>query len=284
MTTPHLPDRASLARGADSIPAIGLGTYGLRGRSGQALIEYALDCGYRHLDTAQVYGNERVVGRALRGARVDRDEVYLVTKVWIDHYRRDSVLVAVRESLQKLATDRLDLVLLHWPNPGVALEETLDGLMAALHAGHCRSIGVSNFPVALLERARARCGGALAANQVEYHPFLPQDALLEAVRRAGMALVAHSPLAQGRACRDPVLAHIGQRHGRTAAQVALRWLLQQGGIAAIPKSSQRQRVKENLQVFDFELSAFEMQAIHALAKDRRARLVDPKELAPSWDE
>jgi len=263
------------------IPALGFGTFRLRGRDAARIVRVALELGYRHVDTAEAYGNEEAVGRAMRDSGVPRDEIFLTTKIWPDHFAADELPAAVDHSLQRLGVDYVDLLLLHWPNPGVPLEETIGALNAMQKAGKTRLIGVSNFTIGLLHNARSLTTVPLSVNQVEYHPFLDQSALLNAVRDNDMALTAYSPLAKGRVADDDTLKEIAARHGKTAAQVSLRWLIQQKNVVAIPKASTEAHAEENVDIFDFELSDEEMNVIHQLSRPS-GRLVNPAHLAPDW--
>src|SRR5262245_24095977 len=246
------------------IPAIGLGTWELRGRTCARIVEQALRLGYRHIDTAQMYDNEREVGEGLRASAVPRGEVFLTTKIWPTHFAPNELLRSLKDSLSKLRLTEVDLVLLHWPNPRVPLSETLGALAQARQSGLARNIGVSNFNVALMGEAVGLSKEPLACNQVEYHPYLDQAKVLEACRRLGLATVAYSPVAKGRVKDDRTLARIGHLHrNKTAAQVCLRWLVQQN-VAAIPRTSKLERLQENLGVFDFELSDEEMEKISAM--------------------
>jgi 2,5-diketo-D-gluconate reductase B len=267
------------ANGAN-IPAIGLGTWELRGRTCARLVEQAIKLGYRHIDTAQIYDNEREVGDGLRASGVKRDEVFVTTKVWTTHFAPNDLERSTKESLARLRLSEVDLLLLHWPNPQVPLSETLGALAHVRQLGMARHIGVSNFTVALIEEAVAACPEALACDQVEYHPYLDQTKVLDACARHGMALVAYSPVAKGRIKNDQALARIGQAHGKTAAQVCLRWLVQQN-VAAIPRTSRVERLSENIDVFDFVLSDDEMRLISGMAS-AKGRLTDFG-FAPKWD-
>src|ERR1019366_8118929 len=267
------------ANGA-KIPAIGLGTWELRGRTCARLVEQALRLGYRHIDTAQVYENEREVGEGLRASRVRRDDVFVTTKVWTTHFAPHDLERSAKESLTKLRLSEVDLLLLHWPNPHVPLAETLGALAHVKKLGMCRHIGVSNFTVALIDEAVAACPEPLVCDQVEYHPYLDQTKVLEACARHGMALVAYSPVARGRIKSDETLVLIGQTHGKTAAQVCLRWLVQQN-VAAIPRTSKIERLSENIDIFDFALSPDEMQQISQMGS-AKGRLTDFG-FAPKWD-
>ncbi|MBR0752758.1 aldo/keto reductase [Bradyrhizobium jicamae] len=262
------------------IPAIGLGTWELRGRACARIVEQALRLGYRHIDTAQAYDNEREVGEGLRASGVKRDEVFVTTKIWTTHFAPNDLERSAKESLAKLRLTEVDLLLLHWPNPQVPLSETLGALAHVKQQGLARNIGVSNFTVALIEEAVAACPEPLACDQVEYHPYLDQAKVIEACARHGMALVAYSPIAKGRIKGDRALARIGDRYRKTAAQVCLRWLVQQN-VSAIPRTSRLERLQENLNIFDFELSEEDMREISAMGS-ASGRLTDFG-FAPKWD-
>jgi len=269
-----------MLKGGGRMPALGLGTYKLTGAEGLRAIRTALEIGYRHLDTAAAYGNEAEVGRAVRESGVDRADLFLTTKVWMDRARAAEVRASADESLGRLGMDHVDLLLFHWPVRDVPLAETLDGLMAVKAAGKARAIGVSNFPAALMREAVERTGGDIACNQVEYHVGLRQTAVLDEARRHGIAVAAYSPLGKGDIIDDPVPARIGARYGKSAAQVALRWLVQQGGVAAIPRSRSEANLRANFDIFDFHLSAEEMSVLSGLGGNHR--LVNPS-WAPDWD-
>src|SRR6266480_5157609 len=247
------------ANGA-KIPAIGLGTWELRGRTCARLVEQAMRLGYRHIDTAQVYENEREVGEGLRASGTRRDDVFVTTKIWTTHFAPNDLERSVKESLAKLRLAEVDLLLLHWPNPQVPLAETLGALAHVKKLGMARHIGVSNFTVALIEEAVASCPEPLVCDQVEYHPYLDQTKVREACARHCIAVVAYSPIAKGRIKNAPNLAQIGQAHGKSAAQVCLRWLVQQK-VSAIPRTSRIERLSENIEIFDFALSDDEMHLI-----------------------
>jgi 2,5-diketo-D-gluconate reductase B len=262
------------------IPQIGLGTWELRGRTCVELVSAALQLGYRHVDTASIYGNEREVGEGVRASGIARGEVHVTTKVWNDSLRAGDFERAAEESLKRLGLDRIDLLLIHWPNASVPLKETIGALCKVKRAGLTRHIGVSNFIVALVEEAVKLSSEPLVTNQIELHPYLDQSKVIAACRRYGISVTAYSPVARGRGEGDKVLAKIGAAHGKTWAQVCLRWLVQQE-IIAIPRTSKRKRLKENLDVFDFALSAQEMTAISALGS-RKGRIVDMA-WSPAWD-
>jgi 2,5-diketo-D-gluconate reductase B len=262
------------------IPAIGLGTWELRGRTCARLVEQALKLGYRHIDTAQAYDNEREVGEGLRALGVRRDDVFVTTKIWTTHFAPNDLERSTRESLAKLHLSEVDLLLLHWPNPRVPLPETLGALAHVRKLGMARHIGVSNFTVALIDEAVAACPEPLVCDQVEYHPYLDQTKVKEACARHGMAVVAYSPVAKGRIKNDQTLAQIGQTYAKTAAQVCLRWLVQQN-VAAIPRTSRIERLSENIDIFDFVLSDNEIRQI-SLMGSAKLRLTDFG-FAPKWD-
>jgi diketogulonate reductase-like aldo/keto reductase len=264
------------------IPLIGLGTWELRGRTCARIVEEALRIGYRHIDTAEMYNNETEVGEGLRASGVPRDEVFVVTKVWPSHFAPRELERAAEDSLSRLQLAQVDLLLLHWPNPQTPLADTLGALCKVKQAGLTHHIGVANFTVALIEDAVRLASEPLVCDQIEMHPYLNQSKVVAACRAHGMAVVAYSPIARGNAAKDAVLARIGKAHGKTAAQVCLRWLVQQG-IAAIPRTSKIERLKENFAVFDFELTDTEMKEIAALAS-RDGRLVDyAYSGTPQWD-
>jgi 2,5-diketo-D-gluconate reductase B len=269
------------AKGA-RIPLVGLGTWDLRGRTCARVVEQALRLGYRHIDTAEMYDNEREIGEGLRASGVPRGEVFVTTKVWPSHFAPRELLRAAKDSLVKLRLSEVDLLLLHWPNPQVPLVETLGALGQVKEAGMARHIGVSNFNIALLDEATSLSAEPLVCNQFEMHPFLDQSKLVAACRAQGMAVVAYSPIARGNAKNDAVLARIGQEHGKTAAQVCLRYLVQQE-VVVIPRTSKIERLEENVSIFDFTLTDAEMAQIAGLAR-RGGRIVDWSfSGSPKWD-
>lgn len=261
------------------IPLVGLGTWALRGRDCARLVEQAIRIGYRHIDTAQMYDNEREVGEGVR-ASGKRSEVMVTTKVQPTLLAPHDLERSVKESLAKLRLEVIDLLLIHWPNPRVPLAETLGAMAKMKREGYAKQIGVSNFTVALLEEANKVTSEPLVCNQIECHPFLDQDKVIAACRIAGMAVVAYSPIARGGAKGDKLLERVGKAHGKTAAQTCLRWLTQQG-IVVIPRTSKVERLEENFALFDFELSDVEMKEIAGLARSS-GRIVDWS-WAPKWD-
>jgi 2,5-diketo-D-gluconate reductase B len=259
-----MPQPVVKANGA-LIPAIGLGTWDLRGRTCTNMVTQALRLGYRHIDTAEMYDNEREVGEGLRAANIPRDQVFVTTKVWHSHLAARDLERSAEQSLAKLKLEQVDLLLIHWPNPRIPLAETIPALCRAKTNGLTRHIGISNFTPDLVEEAVRLASEPLVTDQIEWHPFIDQSPTRAACRRHGLSVTAYSPLAKGRTARNKVLAGIGERHGKSASQVALRFLLQDGAIV-IPRTANSERLAENFDVFGFELSASEVEAIRKLAR------------------
>jgi len=276
--------RASLSFSKEkgAIPAIGFGTGAMTGGMSVEAVAAALKAGYRHIDTARKYGSEPAVGEAMRASGLKREDIFLTTKVSHESLRPADFARSVDESLAALKVDYVDLLLVHWPNPQIDVAEYMLALAKAKREGLARHIGVANFNIALLEQAIARCPEPLVVLQAEYHPYLDQSKLLAAACRHGLVFVAYCPLGRGRLFGDPVLAGIAQARGRSIAQIALRWLLQQN-VAAIPFSSKPERIAENFNVFDFTLSEAEMSRISAL-KRADGRVANPAGRVPGgWD-
>ncbi|NSZ63803.1 aldo/keto reductase [Agrobacterium tumefaciens] len=269
------------ANGA-SIPALGFGTFRIPGPDVLRIVPHALKAGFRHIDTAQIYGNEAEVGEAIAGSGVARSDIFLTTKIWVENYRHDAFLASVDESLKKLKTDYVDLLLLHWPNEAVTLAEQIGALNAVRDAGKVRHIGVSNFNTALMAEAVSLSKAPIVTNQIEYHPYIDQDMVIAAAKGAGMSVTGYYGMADGNVFADPVLKDIAASRGKSVAQVVLRWLVQQQGVIALSKTVSEARVDENLAIFDFTLSVAEMEAIRALARPD-GRIVSPDGLAPVWD-
>lgn len=269
------------ANGA-SIPAIGFGTFRMPGNDVLNIVPHVLELGFRHIDTAQIYGNEAEVGEAIAASGVARGDLFLTTKVWVENYPREAFLTSVDESLSKLKTDYVDLLLLHWPNEAVPLAEQIEALNAVHAMGKVRHIGVSNFTIALMQEAVRLSAAPLVTNQIEYHPYLDQTPVVAAARRAGLSVTAYYGMADGKVFDDPVLKEIAAGHGKSVAQVVLRWLVQQEGVITLSKTVSAARAAENFAIFDFALSPSEMAAIHALAQPE-GRIVSPPGLAPVWD-
>jgi 2,5-diketo-D-gluconate reductase B len=263
-----------------TMPGIGFGTLGNTGDAGCALVEAALAEGYRYIDTSRFYGNEEAVGRAMARSSVPRADIWVTTKLL--HPRtppQPDLALELEKSLRLLQTDYVDLLLIHWPNPQVSLEWALGEFVKLQEQGKTRTIGVSNFPTGLLRQALALAGDVVA-NQIEYHPYLNQGPLLDLMRSRGLVLIAHSPLARGAVLNDPVLQEIATRHELSVAQVALRWLVQQERVVAIPGAVNVEQLRDNLKVLDVTLTSDDMSAISALA--RGTRIVDPAH-GPAWD-
>ena len=262
------------------IPAVGLGTLFLKGEICTRIVTAALAAGYRHIDTAQMYGNEREVGEALRASGVPRDEVFVTTNVWWDKLAPGNFERSVEESLAKLGLSTVDLLLIHWNNPQVPLKDSVGALCKVKRGGLARHVGVANFTVPLLDEAVSVAGEPLVTNQIEVHPYLDQAKVDAACARHGISVTAYCPLARGKVPGDETLARVGKRHGKSASQIALRWLLQRGRVV-IPRTSKSERLAENLDVFGFTLGEAEMAEIDAL-KRPDGRLVSPPH-APRWD-
>ena len=263
-----------------SFPKLGLGTWKLQGASGQAAVETALALGYRHIDTAEMYGNEEQVGTAIAASGVKRDEIHLTTKVWWTNLEPRAIRGAIEGSLGRLRTDHVDLHLIHWPAPEMDLPASLGAMLRLRDEGLTRAIGVANFPVALLREAVEAIGAPIACDQVEYHVLLDQSRLLAYARARNVPIVAYCPLAQGRLADHAALKTIAVKHRATPAQVALAWLLEQEGVAAIPKSSRREGLQANLDALAIALDDIDRRTIAALPKNQR--FVSPA-FAPAWD-
>ncbi|HEU4701075.1 MAG TPA: aldo/keto reductase [Conexibacter sp.] len=270
--------RTVTVRGVE-VPKLGYGTWLVEGEDAYEGVLDALELGYRHVDTARAYGNEAWVGRALSDSGVPREELWLTTKVWYEHAEPDLLTRVFHEQLAELQIDRVDLLLLHWPAAEVPLRQTLQAMNALREQGLAGQIGVSNFPSELLREAIEYA--PIFCDQVEYHPYLPQGKVLHECLEHDLLLTAYSPFAHGYVHDDPVLQEIGARHGKSAGQVALRWLLDQPNVCAIPKASSHARRAENLDVFDFELDDDERAAVAARSR-RHLRTADPA-WAPDWD-
>ena len=271
----------SLSAQGAKIPAIGFGTSQLGDCTD--VVAKALELGYRHIDTAWKYGSEKGVGKGIRASGVPRKEIFLVTKVSHEYLRAADFARSVEESLENLQVDYVDMLHVHWPTvDNIPLDETMGALAEAKRTGKTLHIGVANFNIAMVEEAMRKCPEPLSTLQAEYHPYLDQSKVLEACRKWGIVFTAYCPLARGRVFNDPVLGEIARSKGRSVAQIALRWIMQQGNIAAIPRSANPKHMAESLEVFDFELTHDEMRRIHGLAKPD-GRIANPKGRAPAWD-
>lgn len=269
------------ANGA-SIPALGLGTWTLRGDACAQLVSDALSIGYRHVDTARMYHNEAEVGAGLRASGIAREELFVTTKVWPSDIAPGDLERSAEASLKDLGLDQVDLLLIHWPNPRVALEGSIKALNAAKRMGLARHIGVANFPTGLLAEAIALSDAPLVANQVEYHPYLDQSKVLTMCRASGLAMVSYCPLFRdGGLFEERAVQEAAVRHGKTPGQIVLRWHVQQENVAAIPRTTKKERLAENIAIFDFVLSDAEMAAISALTIQNKRLCNDT--FAPEWD-
>jgi 2,5-diketo-D-gluconate reductase B len=273
---------ATLSVGGANIPLLGFGTYGMSGSKLQNVMVAALQEGFRHIDTAQMYGNESDVGAAIRASGVARSDVFVSTKVWVSNYSRDRFMTSVEASLRELRSDYIDLLLVHWPRGGAPMAEQVEGLNRAVSSGKVRHVGVSNYSADMVRAAAALLEHPLVTNQVEYHPFLDQSALLRQAAASESSLMAYCGMAVGRVFRTDLLKDIAARHRRSVAQVVLRWLIQQQRVIALSRTENVARISDNAKIFDFALSAADMAAITRLRAPGN-RIVDPPHLAPAWD-
>jgi diketogulonate reductase-like aldo/keto reductase len=278
-----MPSLPRLPANGAAIPVIGLGTFRLQGAPCRQAVATALASGYRHIDTAAMYDNEAEVGQALAGCGIARHEIFVTTKVWSSDIGSGALQRSAERSLAKLGLAQIDLLLIHWPNPAIPLAESIGALCDAKRRGLAAHIGVSNFPVALLEAAVALAAGngeTIAALQCEHHPHLDQSRLIAAAARHGIGFISYCPLGRGSLVTDATIAGIARRLGRAPAQVILRWHLQKG-VAAIPRSARPEHIAENIAITDFALDASDMAAISALHRPD-GRMVSPPS-APTWD-
>lgn len=270
------------AHGA-KIPAIGFGTWPMTGQECVRAVVAALETGYRHIDTATSYRNEREVGEAIRSSGVPRDEIFVTTKIPPTELAEGKMQLSVSESLKKLGMDSVDLILIHWPSRTLRVADTIRPLNDVKRRGMASHIGVSNFTTRLLDEAWEATEEPIAVNQCEYHPRLSQDKVIAACRARGMAFTSYSPVGRGDVLRDAAVERIAKRLGKTPAQVVLRWHIQQDGVIAIPKSAHAERIRENFDVFDFALEADDMAAISDLAHSEGRMILAP-DIAPEWDD
>ena len=282
----------NLTLGDFTIPALGFGTYKLTGRNCVDGVGDALQIGYRHIDTAQFYQNEEEVGTAIRQSGIERENIFLTTKIWRDQLSYDDVIKSTDVSLHKLNADYIDLLLIHWWDFDFDMAETLDAMAACVEKGWVKHIGVSNFNTEYLEEAFAKTPLPIVCNQVEMHPFLAQKTLRKAATGKTTdgtetaikphVLTGYSPLALGNVLDDPTLKTIARKHGKSAAQITLRWFMQLENVACIPKAGSHKHRLSNFDIFSFELDAEDMASINALDRDKKGRLIDPV-FAPEWD-
>lgn len=263
------------------IPAIGLGTWPMRGKECARAVETAIAAGYRHIDTASIYGNEDGVGEGVRASRVVRGEIFLTTKVWPDNIAGGALERSAEKSLKHLGLDYVDLLLIHWPSRSLSVAEMIEPLNAAKRRGLARHIGVSNFTAEMVEEAWRATREPLVANQCEYHPEISQERVLAMCRGHGMAFVSYTPLGRSAAFTNPVVKSIAERLGRTPAQIILRWHVQQPRVAAIPKAATKAHIEANIQVFDFELTDADMKALFRLARHNGRQI--ESQFSPDWD-
>ena len=273
---------ATLKTGGANIPLLGFGTYGMSGAVLQNVLVAALQKGFRHIDTARMYQNEPDVGAAIRSSGVSRSAVFVTTKVWVGNYSRERFMTSVDESLRNLRTDYIDLLLVHWPRGGAPIEAQIEGLNRVVDSGKVRHIGVSNYNAAMMRAAAGMSNHPLVTNQVEYHPFLDQSAVLKEAASSGSSLMAYCGMAVGRVFETPLLEDIAAQHGRSVAQIVLRWLIQQPNVLALSRTEKVERLPQNADVFDFALTSHEMTSISNL-KRPGSQIVNPPQLAPDWD-
>lgn len=261
------------------VPEIGLGTFKLFGKECVNTVKLAINIGYRHIDTAQSYKNEREVGEAIKKSHIDREELFVTTKIWHTHLEKADVLKIAENSLRELDTPYVDLLLIHWPNPSVDIEQTLESFLSLRDQGKALNIGVANFPLNLLKEINEELNAPIFCNQVEYHPFLDQLDLLDYAAEHDLMLTAYSPLAQGEVVKNDLLQELGEKYGKSPAQIALRWLIEQEQVIPIPKASSEKHLRENIDIYDFALEDDDFYAIDDL--ENSMRLVNP-DFAPEW--
>ncbi len=264
--------------GETKIPSLGFGTYQITGETCKKVVADAIGLGYRHIDTAQMYDNEEAVGQGIKTAGADREDLFLTTKIWYTDLQKDKLTKAAEESLHKLQTEYVDLLLIHWPSREIPLEETLEAMMQLQEIGKTRHIGVSNFTVPLLEKVVKIA--PVVCNQVEHHPYLDQSPVLDFVRAHNMFLTSYCPIAKGKVMEDKTLKDIAEKYNKSPVQVAIRWLVQLEKVAAIPKASSPEHRKQNFEIFDFSLNEEEMGRISGLQGNHR--IISPA-WAPEWD-
>jgi len=262
------------------VPEIGMGTYKLYGAECYKAVRTALDLGYVHIDTAQMYKNEKEIGEAIYKSGIDRDDIFVTTKIWHNNLEHDDVLLTVEESLTSLDTLYIDLLLIHWPNNQYSMEKTFEAMMILRDQGKALNIGVSNFTMSLMKEVTEELQLPIFCNQIEFHPYLAQLDMLDYSYDKEFLITAYSPLAQGKVLEDKTLIDIGKEYGKTPAQVSLRWLIEQENVVAIPKASSKEHLEENIDIFDFALSDEHFEMIDQLNTDNR--LVNPS-FAPRWD-
>jgi len=272
----------SLSHNITEIPALGFGTYGMQGRVLTDILPQAIQRGFRHIDTAQIYHNEAEVGDTIARSGINRTEFFITTKVWVDNYSAAAFIPSVEASLAKLRTDYIDLLLLHWPSNRVPLATQISLLNDCVRSGKVKAIGVSNFNISLMKQAVELSEIPLLTNQFEYHPYLNQALLIEEARRAGLLTTAYCSMAVGRVFSEPLLLDLAASYNKTVAQIVLRWLLQQQQVVALTRTTNAKHLSQSSDIFDFSLTDEQMLAIHHLA-DAQGRIVSPPGLSPLWD-
>lgn len=265
------------------VPKFGLGTFRLSGQTVIDSVKTALDVGYRAVDTAQIYANEAEVGQAIAESQINRDQLFITTKIWTENYAPDKLISSLKDSLRKLRTDAVNLTLIHWPAPklGVSIPEVMQTLLEAKQQGLTEHIGISNFNIELTQQAIDSIGlEHIATNQIELSPYLQNHRLVDFLQVQNIDVTSYMTLAYGKVLNDPLLLEIAAQHQASSAQISLAWALQKG-FAVIPSSTKREHLIANLRAQEIQLTADEMAAIAKL--DRNAREVNPEQLAPLWD-
>ncbi len=262
------------------VPEIGLGTFKLIGKECEQVVKQALNLGYRHIDTAQVYKNEREIGAAINAAHIKREELFITTKIWNTNMEPDDVIKSTERSLQDLDIPYLDLLLIHWPNPDVDIEKAIEAMLSIRDQGKALNIGVSNFPMKHLKEVNDELAAPIFCNQVEYHALLGQFDLLDYAAENDLMVTAYSPLGQGSVLENELIQELAEKYGKTPAQIALRWLIEQEKVVVIPKASSKEHLEQNMDIYDFVLEDDDFYAIDDLPKDNR--MVNP-DFAPDWD-
>ena len=273
----------SFSKSGLSIPSIGLGTWELRGQECRRVVREALELGYRHIDTAAMYENESEVGSGIVDSGVDRNEVFLTTKIDTTKVKNEGIVEAFNQSLSDLKTDYVDLLLIHWPAFSTNLGDMLEIMYGIKESQKARAIGVSNFNTTLLNECTRLGFEDIYCNQVEYHPFLSQEILLKKMNEMDVIPVAYCPICRGDVAKDSVIIELSEKYNKTPAQVTLRWVIQQQSVA-IPKSAKKRRLKENIDIYDFEIDDQDMDRIHSLARGQRlVPNLDTNPLLGAWD-
>ncbi len=273
----------TLTKSGFTIPSIGLGTWELRGRKCTKVVRKSLELGYRHIDTAAMYENESEVGSGIVDSGVDRKEIFLTTKINTIEVNNEGIVDAFHKSLSDLKTDYVDLLLIHWPTFSTNLGDMLEIMYGIKESQKARAIGVSNFNTTLLNECTRLGFEDIYCNQVEYHPFLSQEILLKKMNEMDVIPVAYCPICRGDVAKDSVIIELSEKYNKTPAQVTLRWIIQQNAVV-IPKSAKKRRLKENIDIYDFEIDNQDMDRIHSLARGQRlVPNLDTNPLLGAWD-